>query len=115
MRHEHNKEGKPPTEPRSNEPRQMLSELQVLDIVPVGRTTLYKMIKAGRFPRGTYISPNRRVWFADQITAWQNALDEHNPHYNPHRGRGGRGRHSRLSVVKGANMADVSPTPPDTS
>ena len=28
----------------------MLSEKQVLEIVPVGRTTLYRMEKAGRFP-----------------------------------------------------------------
>jgi len=73
----------------SAEPRRMLNEKQVLEIVPVGRTTLYRMEKAGRFPRSTYISPNRRVWFEDEIVAWQNAVDE----YNPNRGRGkGKGR-----------------------
>jgi len=60
-------------------PRRMLSEKQVLEIVPVGRTTLYRMEKAGRFPRSTYISPNRRVWFEDEVVAWQNAVDEFNP------------------------------------
>jgi prophage regulatory protein len=65
-------------------PRRMLSEKDVLNIVPVGRTTLYRMEKAGRFPRSTYISPNRRVWFQDEIVAWQNAVDE----FNPSRGRG---------------------------
>ena len=70
-------------------PRRMLSEKQVLEIVPVGRTTLYRMEKAGRFPKSTYISPNRRVWFEDEIIAWQNAVDE----FNPNRGRGnGRAR-----------------------
>jgi len=49
----------------------MLTERQVLEIVPVGRTTLYRMEKAGRFPRSTSISPNRRGWFADEIMAWQ--------------------------------------------
>ena len=29
------------------------------------------MEKAGRFPKSTYISPNRRVWFADEIIRWQ--------------------------------------------
>jgi prophage regulatory protein len=48
----------------------------VLQIVPVGRTPLYRMEKAGKFPRSTYISPSRRVWFADEIIAWQNAVDE---------------------------------------
>ncbi len=59
-------------------PRRMLNEKQVLEIVSVGRTTLYRM-ETGRFPRSTYISPNRRVWFADQIVAWQKAVDEFNP------------------------------------
>jgi prophage regulatory protein len=70
-------------------PRRMLNEKQVLEIVPVGRTTLYRMAKAGRFPKSTYITPNRRVWFEDEIIAWQNAVDE----FNPNRGRGkGRAR-----------------------
>jgi predicted DNA-binding transcriptional regulator AlpA len=73
-------------------PRVMLSEAQVLKIVPVSRTTLYRMEKAGRFPKGTYISPNRRVWFEDEIVAWQNAVDE----FNPNRGRG-KGRRSRAA------------------
>jgi prophage regulatory protein len=70
-------------------PRRMLSEKQVLEIVPVGRTTLYRMEKAGRFPKSTYISPNRRVWFEDEIIAWQKAVDE----FNPNRGRGKGRRH----------------------
>src|SRR6266404_3035354 len=69
-------------------PRRMLSEKQVLEIIPVGRTTLYRMEKAGRFPRSTYISPNRRVWFEDEIVNWQRTVDE----FNPNRGRG-KGRH----------------------
>jgi prophage regulatory protein len=75
-----------------SEPRRMLNEKQVLEIVPVGRTTLYRMAKAGRFPKSTYISPNRRVWFEDEITAWQNAVDE----FNPCRGRG-KGRYHHAS------------------
>jgi prophage regulatory protein len=73
-----------------SDPRRMLNEAQVLAIIPVGRSTLWRMEKAGRFPKSTYISPNRRVWFADEIIAWQRAVDE----YDPHRGRGkGRRRH----------------------
>lgn len=70
-------------------PRRMLNEKQVLEIVPVARTTLFRMEKAGRFPKGTYISPNRRIWFEDEIIAWQNAVDE----FNPNRGRGKVRRH----------------------
>jgi prophage regulatory protein len=81
---------------RSTELRRMLTEAQVLDLVQVGRTTLYGMIKTGAFPRGTYVSPNRRAWFADQIAAWQSAIDATNPHFNPNRGRG----KGRLRVAK---------------
>ena len=73
-------------------PRRMLSEAQVLAIIPISRTTLYRMERDGKFPRSTYISPNRRVWFQDEIVAWQNAVDE----FNPTRGRG-KGRRTRVA------------------
>src|SRR3954453_21475822 len=73
-------------EDRPPEPRRMLSEKQVLEIVPIGRTTLYRMEKAGKFPRSTYISPNRRIWYEDEITAWQATVNE----FDPRRGRGRR-------------------------
>ena len=82
--------------PNKAEPRRMLNEKQILQIIPVGRTTLYRMEKAGRFPKSTYISPNRRVWFADEIIAWQNAVDE----FDPNRGRG-KGRRVRAVAAFG--------------
>jgi predicted DNA-binding transcriptional regulator AlpA len=81
------------TEDHACGPRRVLNEAQVLAIIPVGRTTLYRMEKTGRFPRSTYISPNRRVWFEDEIVAWQNAVDE----FNPNRGRG-KGRRARVAA-----------------
>ena len=75
--------------PANTGPRRMLNEKQVLEIVPVGRTTLYRMQRVGRFPKSTYISPNRRVWFEDEIIAWQNAVNEFDP--NRRRGKGRRG------------------------
>ena len=63
----------------------MLNEARVLAIIPISRTTLYRMEKAGRFPKSTYISPNRRVWYEDQIVAWQNAVNE----FDPRRARSG--------------------------
>jgi prophage regulatory protein len=56
-------------------PRRMLNEQQVLAIVPISRSTLLRMEKAGKFPRSTYISPNRRVWLEDEIVDWQNAIN----------------------------------------
>ena len=57
-------------------PRRMLSLDAVLDIVPVKRTTLFRMERDGRFPPSTLISPNRRAWFEDEISAWQKALPQ---------------------------------------
>ena len=55
--------------------RRMLNDEQVLEIVPVCRTTLWAMEKSGKFPQSTYITPNRRVWFEDEIIAWQNEVN----------------------------------------
>jgi predicted DNA-binding transcriptional regulator AlpA len=54
-----------------------------LRTVPIARTTLFRMIKAGTFPAPTYISPNRRVWYEDQIIAWQGKLDDSQPNLRP--------------------------------
>ena len=47
--------------------RPMLTERMVLDLVPVSRTTLYRLERAGRFPRSVYVSPNRRFWFRGEM------------------------------------------------
>ncbi|WP_051396960.1 helix-turn-helix transcriptional regulator [Bradyrhizobium elkanii] len=70
-------------------PRRMLSEKQLLHIVPLSRTSIYRLEKAGKFPRSTYISANRRIWFEDEIVTWQNEIN----------GRG-RGRRNHLRRSK---------------
>jgi prophage regulatory protein len=55
--------------------RRMLNEEQLLAVVPFSSVTLWRMEKAGRFPRSTYISPNRRVWYEDEIIAWQTEVN----------------------------------------
>jgi prophage regulatory protein len=55
-------------------PRRMLMLDQVLELVPVGRTTLMRMIDRKEFPGGHFISPNKRVWYVDEIEAWQRSL-----------------------------------------
>jgi prophage regulatory protein len=56
-------------------PRRMLNEKQVLQIVPVSTVTLWRMEKDGRFPKGSYISANRKIWFEDEIIACQNEIN----------------------------------------
>jgi prophage regulatory protein len=64
----------------------MLSIEMVLALIPVGRTTLFRMERDGRFPRSHYVSPNRRFWYEDEIIAWQKALPA-NRRINNHRRR----------------------------
>src|SRR6516162_9514153 len=88
--------------PDKSRPRRMLNEKQVLDIIPLSRTSIYRLEKAGKFPRSTYISANRRVWFADEIIDWQRAVDE----FDPNRGRG-KGRRRVRAVTASGGKADT--------
>jgi predicted DNA-binding transcriptional regulator AlpA len=58
--------------------RRMLDIHQVLDIVPVGRTTIFRMERDGRFPASHWPSPGRRCWFEDEVAAWQESLPTNN-------------------------------------
>ncbi|WP_342733188.1 AlpA family phage regulatory protein [Bradyrhizobium sp. B117] len=73
--------------------RPMLTEQMVLELVPISRTTLFRLERAGKFPRSVYVSPNRRFWFRDQVIAWQTAIND-NDERNLKRGRG-KGRRRR--------------------
>ena len=55
--------------------RTMLEFDEVLEIIPVSRSTLVRMLARGTFPQGHYLSPNRRVWYEDDILAWQQRLN----------------------------------------
>jgi prophage regulatory protein len=54
--------------------RPMLSMKQVLALVPFGRTTLYREMDAGRFPKAHEIAPRRIAWFVDDVKAWQTSI-----------------------------------------
>jgi prophage regulatory protein len=47
---------------------------EVLKIVPVSKSTLKRLLAEGSFPTGHFISPNRRVWYEDEILRWQDQL-----------------------------------------
>jgi predicted DNA-binding transcriptional regulator AlpA len=53
----------------------MLTEKQVLGIVPIARSTLWRMEREGRFPQGTYLSVRRKFYYEDEVAAWQVAMD----------------------------------------
>jgi predicted DNA-binding transcriptional regulator AlpA len=51
--------------------RPMLSEKQILDRLPIARSTLQKWEREGDFPKSVQIGPNRKAWYADEVAAWQ--------------------------------------------
>jgi predicted DNA-binding transcriptional regulator AlpA len=59
--------------------RPMLTLKEVLEIVPLSRTTIYRKEKAGTFPESHFLSENRRVYYLDDVQNWQAALTTDNP------------------------------------
>ena len=53
-----------------------LREPQVLKIIPMGRVTLWRRIKAGDFPPGKLISKRIRAWRASDIQSFMDSLEE---------------------------------------
>lgn len=52
-----------------------LREEQVLEVTTLSHATLWREIKAGRFPKQVRLSPGRVGWRVSDIRAW---LDEPN-------------------------------------
>jgi prophage regulatory protein len=54
----------------------MLGMGQVLSLVPFSRSTLYREMDEGRFPKAREIAPRRIAWYEDDVMAWQESLDK---------------------------------------
>jgi prophage regulatory protein len=50
--------------------KRALSHKAVLERVPLSRTTLWRMERAGQFPKRIQLSPNRVAWLEADIDAW---------------------------------------------
>ena len=48
----------------------------VLDATGLNRRTLYRYVKAGKFPRPVAIGERARAWREDDIRAWCEGRDE---------------------------------------
>ena len=46
---------------------------EVLELLGLSHTTVYKMVDEGRFPRPLRIGPNTTRWRSDQVTEWMEA------------------------------------------
>jgi len=58
-----------------SEARKMLTEKQVLAKIPIARSTLWRMEKAGKFPKGIHFLGRRKLFYEDEISAWQVAIE----------------------------------------
>ena len=56
--------------------RDMLTAEQVLERIPISRTTLFRLEKDGLFPEGQLLTPHRKLWFKDEVVAWQKDLQD---------------------------------------
>ncbi|WP_454617524.1 helix-turn-helix transcriptional regulator [Bradyrhizobium cenepequi] len=56
-------------------PRKMLSLSEVTKLTGLSKATIFRLERDGRFPRGTFISPRRKIWFEDQIVPWMYAIE----------------------------------------
>lgn len=54
--------------------REMLTAEDVLDRIPISRTTLFRLERDKLFPQGQAITPHRKLWFKDEVIAWQKEL-----------------------------------------
>lgn len=53
-----------------------LREEQVLEVTTLSHATLWREIKAGRFPRQVRLSPGRVGWRASDLRLWLNDPEE---------------------------------------
>jgi len=57
-------------------PRVMMTEKQVLALIPVVRSTIWKWVRRGRFPKPVKIATRQKAWYADEVAAWQREREE---------------------------------------
>lgn len=53
--------------------RRVIRKPDVIRLIGVSGTTLWRMWKAGIFPAPIQISAQARGWFEDEVIAWQEA------------------------------------------
>lgn len=54
--------------------RPMISMSDVLQRIPISRSTLDRLIKEGSFPKPFYLTPMKLGFFLDEVVQWQQQL-----------------------------------------
>jgi prophage regulatory protein len=63
-------------EPKSEAMREMLTAEQVLEMIPISRTTLFRLEQDELFPKGVPVTTHRKLWFRDEVIQWQRDLQD---------------------------------------
>ncbi|HVG51610.1 MAG TPA: AlpA family phage regulatory protein [Xanthobacteraceae bacterium] len=56
----------------------MITAEEVLALIHISRTTLYRLEVNGLFPRGHALTPHLKLWFYNEIIEWQEKLKDPN-------------------------------------
>lgn len=91
---------------------QFIRPRQVLEMIGVSRTTLWRMVQAGRFPRPVRITERNCGFLLDNVEAWMKAKaaglpweQESAPEVRTVPGHGGRAGlviHHRAAAIQGS-------------
>ena len=57
-------------------PQGVCREKQIRQLVPVGKTKFWQMVRDGEFPKGIKLSTNTTVWRNADVLAWLDQLDK---------------------------------------
>jgi prophage regulatory protein len=47
---------------------------ELLEIVPLGRSTVWKLVSEGRFPKPVKLSPRTTAWRESEVMDWMDSL-----------------------------------------
>lgn len=51
-------------------PKKLLKKTEVVELLGISSTTIYRLIKAGKFPKPIKLSPSRIAWTEAAIQKW---------------------------------------------
>ncbi len=51
-------------------PARFLRRPEVLKLTGLGRTTVYRLVRAGQFPKSFLLTPRVAVWSEDEVLQW---------------------------------------------
>ena len=49
---------------------------QILQLIPIGKTSFYKLVKEGKFPAPIKLGANTTVWRNADVLAWLESLEQ---------------------------------------